>query len=174
VDLLTLTRWRSQADTLSSMNELLIRARNKQVKGNLQAKYSQDFWPRPMPVFCIDNAYYQEQEFPQAVDLSGIPDLRRYCLSLPGRALFRSADAFLETRLPALANSLDIWLDAARSAGTQAFSNLVSAEKLHNTLDSLLGDWKADFDRKCIDSLKNPSSKAARAFDFGDPTDLFC
>ena len=82
------------------MNELLIRARNKQVKTKLQAAYAKHFSPKDMPVFCIDNAYYQELDFHKAVELSGIPDLRRYCLSLPGRALFRSADTFLESQLP--------------------------------------------------------------------------
>jgi hypothetical protein len=141
------------------MDELLIRARNSEVKGNLQAKYSKDFSPRHMPVFCIDNAYYQEQEIPQAVDLSGIPDLRRYCLSLPGRALFRSADTFLKSRLPALVNSLDIWLDAAHNAGTQSMSNIVDAKQAHDVLDSMLDDWKTDFSRNCKDSLTTPCSK---------------
>jgi hypothetical protein len=171
VSILTPTRWGSQADLLSSMNELLIRARNKEVKSKLQAKYSEHFLPRLMPVFCIDNAYYEEQDFPQAVNMSGIPDLRRYCLSLPGRALFRSADAFLETRLPALVNSLDIWLEAAHSAGTQSFSNLLDAEKVHDALDSMLGDWEADFGRKCKDSLMTPCSKQLEILVFGDSTD---
>jgi hypothetical protein len=141
------------------MNALLIRARNKKVKDNLQAVYAEHFSPKRMPVFCIDNVYYQEQEFPQAVNLSGIPDLRRYCLSLPGRALFRSADTYLETRLPALINSLEIWLDAAHTAGTQSFSNILDAEQVHKDLDSMLDDWKISFGRKCKDSLRNPCSK---------------
>lgn len=141
------------------MDDLLIRARNKQVKSKLQATYAEHFSPGHMPVFCIDNVLYQEQEFPQAVDVSGVPDLRRYCLSLPGRALFRSADTFLETRLPALINSLDIWLEAAHNAGTQSFSNIVDADQLHEVLDSMLEDWKADFGRKCMDSLRTPCSK---------------
>jgi hypothetical protein len=141
------------------MNELLIRARNKKVKENLQAAYAEHFLPKRLPVFCIDNVYYQEQEFPQAVDLSGIPDLRRYCLSLPGRALFRSADIYLETRLPALMDSLEIWLDAAHTAGTQSFSNILDAKKLHEDLDSMLVDWKTNFGWKCRDNLRKPCSK---------------
>jgi hypothetical protein len=141
------------------MNGLLIQARNEKVKANLQAVYAEHFSPKLMPVFCIDNVYYQEQEFPQAVDLSGIPDLRRYCLSLPGRALFRSADIYLETSLPALINSLEIWLDAAHTAGTQSFSNILDAKKVHEDLDSMLEDWEISFGRKCRDNLRNPGSK---------------
>jgi hypothetical protein len=148
------------------MNGLLIQARNEKVKENLQAGYAEHFSPKRMPVFCIDNVYYQEQESPQAVDLSGIPDLRRYCLSLPGRALFRSADTYLETRLPALINSLEIWLDAAHTAGTQSFSNILDAKQVHEDLDSMLEDWKINFGRKCKDSLRNPCSKRAITFTF--------
>jgi hypothetical protein len=148
------------------MNGLLIQARNKKVKENLQAVYAEHFSPKRMPVFCVDNVYYQEQESHQAVDLSGIPDLRRYCLSLPGRALFRSADTYLETRLPALINSLEIWLDVAHTAGTQSFSNILDAKQVHEDLDSMLEDWKINFGRKCKDSLRNPCSKRAITFTF--------
>jgi hypothetical protein len=148
------------------MNGLLIQARNKKVKENLQAVYAEHFSPKRMPVFCVDNVYYQEQESPQTVDLSGIPDLRRYCLSLPGRALFRSADTYLETRLPALINSLEIWLDAAHTAGTQSFSNILDAKQVHEDFDSMLEDWKINFGRKCKDSLRNPCSKRAITLTF--------
>ena len=141
------------------MNELLIRARNQEVKNNLQKAYAEAFSPKRLPVFCVDNAYYQEQEFPQAVNVSGIPDLRRYCLSLPGRALFRSAETVLNGHLPALVNSLEIWLDAAHAAGTQSFSNILDAESVHDDLDDMLEGWKAAFGRKCKDSLKSPCSK---------------
>ena len=141
------------------MNGLLIQVRNEQVKSQLQTVYAESFSPKRLPVFCIDNAFYQEQDFPQAVKMSGIPDLRRYCLSLPGRALFRSADIFLGSQLPALVNSLEIWLEAAHTAGTQSFSNILDVESLHDDLDFKLETWKTDFSRKCRDSLKTPCSK---------------
>lgn len=161
---------RAHADRFSSMDELLIRARNKEVKINLQAKYSEHFLPKQMPVFCIDNSFYQKQTFAQAVEVSGIPDLRRYCLSLPGRALFRSADTFLETRLPALINSLDIWLEAAHNAGTQSLSNVIDVKQVRRVLDSTLDDWKAGFGRLCIDSLRDPCSKRLGHLVFRDST----
>jgi hypothetical protein len=141
------------------MDELLIRARNKEVKTNLQAIYSEHFLPKQMPVFCIDNSLYQTQKSLQAVEVSGIPDLRRYCLSLPGRALFRSADTFLETHLPALINSLKIWLEAARNAGTRSLSNVIDLKQVRDVLDSTLCDWKAGFSQRCQSSLRNPCSK---------------
>lgn len=141
------------------MDELLIRARNKEVKINLQAKYSEHFLPKQMPVYCIDNSLYHNQNSPLAVEVSGIPDLRRYCLSLPGRALFRSADTFLESRLPALINSLEIWLEAAHNAGTQSLSDVVDLKRVRDVLGSMLNDWKASFSWMCNDSLRDPCSK---------------
>ncbi len=140
------------------MDALLIQARNQRVKSSLQEAYAQTFLPDKLPVFRVDNASYQEQDFPQAIALSGIPELRRYCLSLPGRALFRSAHAHLEHQLPTLVDSVEIWLDAAQKSGTETFSSSLSVGQTRDQLDTLLQEWQEDFDNNIKEGLQRPWS----------------
>ena len=73
---------------------------------------------------------------------SGVPGLRKFCHSIVARAQFKAAQHFLETEVPALIQSIQLWLEAAEQDTTLNIpSNLVpdvqtvgSIEIVHNTL----------------------------------------
>lgn len=68
-----------------------------------------------MQVFCVSNNFYagdSEDEVAQEEAyklLSGIPELREYCQSIPAEAQARIVDNFLENQVPSLLGSVNQW-----------------------------------------------------------------
>lgn len=66
-------------------------------------------------VFCVSNTLYstyRDDDGEQAsayVALSGIPDLRRYCQSVPADAQMRATESYLGNQVPALLGSITQW-----------------------------------------------------------------
>ena len=48
-----------------------------------------------------------------AIEGSGIPKLRRHCHTIVSRAQFRASNHFLEAEIPALMQSLELWMGSA-------------------------------------------------------------
>lgn len=62
--------------------------------------------------------------------LSGIPELRKFCYSLPAKAQFRSANHYLSTELVSLVLSAELWNGAARTPGMVRLAKVMSAGSL--------------------------------------------
>lgn len=95
--------------TLPSLRSFLIQSRNERTEISLREHGVDD------RVFCVSNDLYSEHRrsgLPHAdeyLDLSRIPQLRRYCQLVPAEAQFRFAAAFLEHRAPAVLRSVKQW-----------------------------------------------------------------
>ncbi|KAL4890258.1 hypothetical protein BDV59DRAFT_195181 [Aspergillus ambiguus] len=91
-------------------DRLLITRRNRQITQALSREQNDR-----ARVFCVSNTLYldnREGDQEQANDyiaLSGIPELRQYCQSVPADAQLRSTEAFLKNQAPAVLGSLTQW-----------------------------------------------------------------
>lgn len=63
-------------------------------------------------MFCVSSKLYEK--FSKSQDsalfrVSGIPELRRHCNSITAAARLLHAQNFLQSKLPSLLNSMDLW-----------------------------------------------------------------
>ncbi|EAU36995.1 predicted protein [Aspergillus terreus NIH2624] len=95
---------------LEKLKRFLISRRNDQVTQTLSRKRNDR-----ARVFCVSNTLYsdhREDDRDQAdeyIRLSGIPELRRYCQSVPAEAQLRSTESFIKNQAPAILGSLTQW-----------------------------------------------------------------
>jgi hypothetical protein len=100
------------------------------VATNLKGKYAVYFQPGYLPVFCVDNRIYHTCQNLQEALLSGIPDLRKFCYSIPAKAQFRAANHYIGTELSSLVSSVELWVQAALDPGMQSLAKIVPTESL--------------------------------------------
>jgi Dynamin family len=134
---------------------LLIEARNSNVINGLQEAYADYFAPSTLPVFCVDNYLYQKKYSTASTNVSGIPSLRQYCFGLMEKALFKATDIFLTTRIPALINSLELWIEASK-CNTEIDQGLIDldSEDLCNSLEKLVQAWEEDMNEEIVSAIK--------------------
>lgn len=105
--------------TFSRLKRLLIEARNELAATHLTNQYGTD-----VKIFCVSSKLYTEhreghrEQAAEYIRLSRIPELRRYCQSVPADAQLRATSAFLNNRVPALLGSLNQWILAGSSTVT--------------------------------------------------------
>ena len=95
---------------------LLINARNSHVKEGLQAAYASKIPGGRLEVFCVSNKMYQgasRKGKVEAVQASGIPQLRRFCHSITARIRLLESKNFLEASLSNLLGSIELWANTA-------------------------------------------------------------
>jgi hypothetical protein len=93
-----------------------------------------DFKPDSLPVFCVDNCIYHTCRNMQEALLSGIPELRKFCYSIPAKAQFRSAHHYVATKLSSLISCLELWIGSARDPGLRSLANRVSTTALSGVM----------------------------------------
>ncbi|KKZ62214.1 hypothetical protein EMCG_03352 [[Emmonsia] crescens] len=116
-------------------------ARNQSISSSLRSAYD-DVQPR---MFYVDNKLYRDSSNLEAVEVSGIPGLRRFCYTIPAQALYTSACNFLYNSLPSLVRSLDLWYESGRENGSQPLLNTVSTAELREQIDTIENDFSALF-----------------------------
>jgi hypothetical protein len=114
----------------TSYKNIVLTARNKKVADNLKEKYAADFKPGYLPIFCVDNRMYHTCRNMQEAILSGIPELRKFCYSIPAKAQFRAGSHYIGTQIPSLVSSVELWTEAARDPEMQALANIVPTNSL--------------------------------------------
>ncbi|EXJ72753.1 uncharacterized protein A1O5_03900 [Cladophialophora psammophila CBS 110553] len=104
----------------------LVTTRNQKVTGELQKLYQNQIATANLPVFCISNIIYQDhRDKPKAealpyLQLSGILQVRRHCLSLVAEGQLRAATEYVTNAIPALLGSIELWIQAgAGSVGAE-------------------------------------------------------
>ncbi|KIW96149.1 uncharacterized protein Z519_03216 [Cladophialophora bantiana CBS 173.52] len=104
----------------------LVTARNQKVTGELQKLYQNQVPTANLPVFCIGNKIYREnRDKPKTealpyLQLSGILQVRRHCLSLVAEGQLRAATEYVTNAIPALLGSIELWIQAgAGSVGAE-------------------------------------------------------
>ncbi len=89
-------------------------------------------------VFCVSNRIYKEKrDLPKSeaqghLQLSGIPALRRFCISVVSESQYRVASQFITVKVPAVIEAVALWL--------QSGSDNVDAERklaIIRTLDDM-------------------------------------
>lgn len=99
----------SSADILHSLDEFLIQNRNRRITEELRRN------GRDIRIFCVSNDMYSNNRrdtMPHSEDyfnLSGIPELRRYCQLVPAEARFLFVVSLLQNRVPAVLGSIKQW-----------------------------------------------------------------
>ena len=105
----------------SRYRNLFVQARNKKITKKLTTQYQEYVQARCLNMFFIGNKDYEgidymgEQARELAVEGSGIPELRRYCHTIVGKAQFRASSHFLDVQISGLVQSLEVWVEASQN-----------------------------------------------------------
>lgn len=114
---------------------LHVTTRNKVVQDDLQKAYRNKIPTKQLTVFCVGKTYYwSDRDSPKdksadRLNLSGVIQLRRHCMSIVSEAQYQAATRYMETQVPAALNLVQLWV--------QSGSGSASAERKQATLDAL-------------------------------------
>ena len=118
---------------------LLIKARNEDVTKKLQSAYAAKVKGGSLSVFCVSNRHYKkfsEKGNTEYVIASGIPALRHFCHSIAAKAQHREARHFLDTSLPSLLSSMQLWVESFRERSESSWQEL--QEKLETGAETAI------------------------------------
>ncbi|KEF63679.1 uncharacterized protein A1O9_01657 [Exophiala aquamarina CBS 119918] len=127
------------------LKSYLITTRNQKVTDALQATYQNRIPGGNLPVFCVSNFEYWEHRTTPKMEalpflrLSGILEVRKYCLSLVAEGQLCAAIEYMTVAIPALLGSVELWV--------QSGSGSLSAERkqaIRNTLEEIEGVLDTD------------------------------
>jgi hypothetical protein len=122
----------------SRLKSYLITTRNQKVTDALRASYQNRIPGGNLPVFCVSNLEYWEhrtrpkEEALPFLRLSGILQVRKYCLSIVAESQLCAAIEYMTDAIPALLGSVELWV--------QSGSGSLSAERkqaMRNTLEEI-------------------------------------
>jgi GTPase SAR1 family protein len=114
---------------------LIIKLRNDKVRDGLQESYRSHPIATTLKVFCTSkNLYEENRDKPVAtalpfLNLSGILELRRYCIGIVADSRLHATRDFINNAIPAFLGSVELWI--------QAGSGSASAEKKQQILDAM-------------------------------------
>ncbi|KAM0272239.1 hypothetical protein ACHAQH_008760 [Verticillium albo-atrum] len=114
----------------------LIAARMEHVTEALQSRYSADTGGH-LDVFCVANHAYEKfctKGNAEIVKISGIPSLRQFCLTITADDRLSWARHLLQSEIPSLLNSADLWASSHMPHG--AFDSLDKSNMLQH-LDNI-------------------------------------
>ncbi|KAI9807921.1 MAG: hypothetical protein M1825_005227 [Sarcosagium campestre] len=153
----------------AELRNLFMETRNAHVRKQLLAMFTKIFsTDKEVHIFCVSNKLYKDNlraggkagapgnRARESITKSGIPALRRFCHTIPAQAQYRSANHFLQSKLPGYLRSLENWLAGNSQVqqnlqGAQAIIDRISRELeevLHHSIDSIKEDLT------CIDSFR--------------------
>lgn len=100
------------------LKRLIIGLRNEKVSCGLREAYGSSPNATSPGVFCVSNKLYRDnRENPASIafpflELSGILELRRYCIGLVAQSRLQATQTFIKDHLPALIGSVELWTEA--------------------------------------------------------------
>jgi hypothetical protein len=115
----------------------IITTRNRKVSSQLQRRYRNDLALAGgnLRTFCVSNVIYWDKRTKRVdvarpfLELSGILDLRRYCIGIVAESHLRATVEYIRDEIPALLGSIELWV--------QAGSGNASAEVKQQILDAV-------------------------------------
>ncbi|CCT71849.1 uncharacterized protein FFUJ_09011 [Fusarium fujikuroi IMI 58289] len=140
----------------------LITNRNRIITDSLNTTYAGRV--TPSRVFCVSNTIYwqnrtaRKSEAKRHLDLSGILQVRKHCISIVANSQRRIATQYMKDQIPALIADIELWVQSgARTASEER------REALCQTLDSVERRLRKDFTSRAF-------SRLARGYneDFGE------
>ncbi|KLO87985.1 Uncharacterized protein LW93_5151 [Fusarium fujikuroi] len=140
----------------------LITNRNRIITDSLNTTYAGRV--TPSRVFCVSNTIYwqnrtvKKSEAKRHLDLSGILQVRKHCISIVANSQRRIATQYMKDQIPAFIADIELWVQSgARTASEER------REALCQTLDSVERRLRKDFTSRAF-------SRLARGYneDFGE------
>ncbi|KAG9498470.1 hypothetical protein J7337_009275 [Fusarium musae] len=118
------------------LKQYLITTRNQIITDSLNTTYAGRV--TPSRVFCVSNTIYwqnrtaKKSEARRHLDLSGILQVRKHCISIVANSQRRIATQYMKDQIPALLADIELWVQSgARTASEER------REALCQTLDSV-------------------------------------
>lgn len=119
------------------LRRFIVKKRNEGVSSGLKRQYKNHPAARLLKTFCVSNKMYWDQREKRAtiarpyLELSGILELRRYCIGIVAESHLRAMKAFVKDEIPALLGSIELWVEAGSGNITaerkQQILNVISA-----------------------------------------------
>ena len=113
----------------------IIKLRNDKVSDGLRKEYRNHTIATTLKTFCVSNkTYWDNREKPATaalpyLKLSGILELRRYCIGIVADSHLRATREFIKDEIPAFLGSVELWVEAG--------SGNASAERKQQILDAV-------------------------------------
>lgn len=113
----------------------IVKLRNDKVSDRLQEEYRNHPIATTLKTFCVSNKIYWDHRDKPAtaalpyLKLSGILELRRYCVGIVAESHLRATREFIKDEIPALLGSVELWVEAG--------SGNASAERKQQILDAV-------------------------------------
>ncbi|KAG4283163.1 hypothetical protein FPRO06_09836 [Fusarium proliferatum] len=130
----------------------LITSRNQIIIDSLNTTYAGRV--TPSRVFCVSNTIYwqnrtaRKSEAKRHLDLSGILQVRKHCISIVANSQRRIATQYMKDQIPALLADIELWVQSgARTASEER------REALCQTLDSVERRLRKDFTSRAFSRL---------------------
>ncbi|KAF4497513.1 hypothetical protein FAGAP_6314 [Fusarium agapanthi] len=132
------------------LKQYLITNRNRIITGSLNTTYAD----RVTRVFCVSNTIYwqnrtaRKSEARRHLELSGILQVRKHCISIVANSQRRIATQYMKDQIPALLADIELWVQSgARTASEER------REALCQTLDSVERRLRKDFTSRAFSRL---------------------
>jgi hypothetical protein len=129
---------KAEKSRLTSEFELfrfIIELRNDKVSSRLREQYRDHPIAATLQTFCVSNKiYWDHREKPVAtstayLNLSGIIELRKYCIGIVADSQLRATTEFINNQVPAFLGSVELWVGAG--------SGNANAERKQQILDAV-------------------------------------
>ncbi|EWG45996.1 hypothetical protein FVEG_15903 [Fusarium verticillioides 7600] len=134
------------------LKQYLITTRNQIITDSLNTTYAGRV--TPSRVFCVSNTIYwqnrtaKKSEAKRHLDLSGILQVRKHCISIVANSQRRIATQYMKDQIPALLADIELWVQSgARTASEER------REALCQTLDSVERRLRKDFASRAFSRL---------------------
>jgi hypothetical protein len=145
------------------LQTLRMLARNENVSRKLQCNDIVKRIPSKVRVFCIDNQLYQEQG--PDCEISGIPELKRYAMSLTSQSRFITHNTILTCELPELVNDYASYLKLLQTPFSEMSTDIsISAMDLRLIKDDI-SSWAAASNKFLGAITKHLSNKRGAIMD---------
>jgi hypothetical protein len=100
------------------LKQLIVKLRNNKVSHGLQEQYQDHPVGKSLRVFCVSNTIYEENREKTVatalpyLELSGILELRRYCIGVVAQSRLQAIQTFIKDEILALIGSVELWVKA--------------------------------------------------------------
>ncbi|KAF5678788.1 hypothetical protein FCIRC_6403 [Fusarium circinatum] len=153
------------------LKQYLITNRNRIITDSLNTTYAD----RVTRVFCVSNTIYwqnrtaKKSEAKRHLDLSGILQVRKHCISIVANSQRRIATQYMKDQIPALLADIELWVQSgARTASEER------REALCQTLDSVERRLRKDFASRAFSRLARGYNEDFAEYIWNSSYSAFC
>ncbi|EMT69826.1 hypothetical protein FOC4_g10008261 [Fusarium odoratissimum] len=155
------------------LKEYLITTRNRIIIDSLTNTYAGRV--TDARVFCVSNTIYwqnrtaRKSEAKRYLDLSGILQVRKHCISIVANSQRRIATQYMKDQIPALLADIELWVQSgARTASEER------REALCQTLDSVERRLRKDFASRAFSRLARGYNEDFTEYVYNSSYSAFC